>query len=419
MRTSYAQANMTPRQETDAAANEQLLYFTTPSSTLDGHTLIAISDRFGGGVPNLAQVDRSTGTVSPLSGFTQGPAACYPYFSDGPCGLNKSSPSFHPATGRLAWVEVRPDGANRVWLTSLSAQRAEVVAEFGPGRTVGYTHISAAGERLLLPLGDARLIEIAQRRRHNRDIADVYAAEGMVTRMVEVDLRTTAARVLWEEPGWVTHCQYHPVDARRVLFNHEWTWPVGLRRLWLWEHGTRAARRCRDAGVGVGGGRTSGAEDDVSHEIWTPDGRGILYHGYWRAHDEDDVPHKGRPFIGRIDLDTGRTRELFLPDDVPAGYGHYIPSPDGERIVTDALLDPAAPHDPRRRRLAILCPHWDEERVTGLLLGAAGSSWATQDEHPHPVFTADGREVIFTSDRAGRRAIYSFPAGEGSRTPAS
>jgi Tol biopolymer transport system component len=35
-----------------------------------------------------------------------------------------------------------------------------------------------------------------------------------------------------------------------------------------------------------------------------------------------------------------------------------------------------------------------------------GSSWSSQDDHPHPIVTPDGRSVLFTSDRRGSRAVY-------------
>jgi Tol biopolymer transport system component len=40
-----------------------------------------------------------------------------------------------------------------------------------------------------------------------------------------------------------------------------------------------------------------------------------------------------------------------------------------------------------------------------------GSSWSSQDAHPHPVFDPGGRSVLFTSDRAGVRAVYRVEAG--------
>jgi len=36
-----------------------------------------------------------------------------------------------------------------------------------------------------------------------------------------------------------------------------------------------------------------------------------------------------------------------------------------------------------------------------------GSNRAGQDAHPHPIFDHAGTEVLFTSDRGGRCAIYA------------
>ena len=43
-------------------------------------------------------------------------------------------------------------------------------------------------------------------------------------------------------------------------------------------------------------------------------------------------------------------------------------------------------------------------------LCVSGTSWHTQDNHPHPVLTPDQREVLFTSDISGVRQIYSVPS---------
>jgi Tol biopolymer transport system component len=35
-----------------------------------------------------------------------------------------------------------------------------------------------------------------------------------------------------------------------------------------------------------------------------------------------------------------------------------------------------------------------------------GSSWKSQDEHPHPVYNHAANAVYFTSDKSGKRAVY-------------
>lgn len=49
---------------------------------------------------------------------------------------------------------------------------------------------------------------------------------------------------------------------------------------------------------------------------------------------------------------------------------------------------------------------WARGAVIWTPLCRHGSSWRSQDEHPHPLISPDGRHVLFTSDVGGRRAAW-------------
>jgi oligogalacturonide lyase len=44
------------------------------------------------------------------------------------------------------------------------------------------------------------------------------------------------------------------------------------------------------------------------------------------------------------------------------------------------------------------------------LLCKHGTSWLTQNSHPHPIFTRDDKHVIFSSDFGGKRNVYMAEA---------
>jgi oligogalacturonide lyase len=80
-------------------------------------------------------------------------------------------------------------------------------------------------------------------------------------------------------------------------------------------------------------------------------------------------------------------------------FCHCITSPDNRLMVGDGQ-DPALPYlyleDLEKKEETILCRHDTSWKTYG----------TTQDAHPHPAFTPDGKKVIFSSDRDGLPGIY-------------
>jgi len=133
-----------------------------------------------------------------------------------------------------------------------------------------------------------------------------------------------------------------------VNFNHEWTWPLGLQRMWLRESPARGPRRLRDVGR-LAGRRYTTAHDGVSHEVWMADGTSIIYHG------ETGV---GRGFVGRLVCGRDSMVEVELPAELCESYGHFMPSPSGRAVATDSLaLVPG--QDRGRQQISMLDVDWD------------------------------------------------------------
>ena len=53
---------------------------------------------------------------------------------------------------------------------------------------------------------------------------------------------------------------------------------------------------------------------------------------------------------------------------------------------------------------------WEAKRYDWLPLCRHGSSWKSQDAHPHPIFNHAADAVYFTSDKTGKRAVYRVDA---------
>ena len=414
----------TPHPESPRNANCQLLYFTTYSVTDDAQVLAAITNAWSNHAEgaSLARIDRTTGAMEPLAIFPGPAMQAYPYFarprSDNPAedhlfngtvathGLNKSSPCLHPATGNLFFVWGREDGWGVLDCVNLRDGQRRTLLEISPERCVGYTHLDAAGEHVLLSLMDSRILGFGERRKNNQEMSENYAKHGLTTQLAEVEVATGKLTVRWEEPAWVTHVQYHPSRRDIVLYNHEWTWPLGVERIWLkadGQPGTRVRRADRSIQYRVS---PDSGRDDVAHEVWQENGEAVIYHGVrW------DAPGHPEQFVGRAPLDGSLPlQEISIPRDRPSFYGHFIPSRAGDFVITDAVANEQGLAQRKGNLISRLNMDWAHGTMEVVPLCESNTSWHTQDNHPHPVPTPDQKEVLFTSDRAGVRQIYSVPA---------
>lgn len=412
------------RPESPRTANCQLLYFTTYSVTADGRTLAAITNAWSDHPEgaSLARIDRASGRMEPLAVFPGPALQAYPYFArprsadpkqdylfNGTVaehGLNKSSPCLDPATGNLYFVWGRADGWGQLDAVNLHDGRRRTITEIPPDRTVGYTHLDPAGKHVLLSLADRRILDFGAVRQGNREMSEKYAQLGLTTQLAEVELATGKLTVRWEEPAWVTHVQYHPRRRDLVLYNHEWTWPLGLERIWLKaDGGDRTPVRRPDRPIRFRVSPDLGL-DDVAHEVWQENGEAVIYHGVrW---DAGEYPEQ---FVGRAPVDPAQPlQEISIPRDRPSFYGHFFPSRQGDFVITDAIADEAGQRQRRGNLIARLDLDWERGSMAVVPLCVSGTSWHTQDNHPHPVLTPDQREVLFTSDVSGVRQINSVPS---------
>ena len=399
-------ATVSPARITEpAGAGDQLLYFTSTSLTADDGTAVLI--RQVDGHPNLVACDLATGTTRPLTHNASGYLKSYVYFDGRPNeGFGKASVSLDPGTGRayylqglqLRCVDVR-NGAERT------------LATLPDDEVTAFTHVSADGRLLCVPTADARALEgDFPGNRPAYDIDGRVQAEGLRSYLNVYDT-TTGELVAREtvERGWITHVQFSPTEPGLVLYNHEWPGDCGVRRIWLWD-GTKH-HSLRDEGDG------RSRRDWVCHEMWSRDGRSVIYHGRYAgtASASGNVifgAGNGASFIGRCDPDGSNRVEIALPDAFTR-YGHFTVGP-GDWLVTDGYWQ--QPDDPPGEQgawIALLRPDWSRRTIEWRPVCQHGSSWKSQDEHPHPIFDHAGRRVFFTSDAGGRRAVYRVSAHVG------
>ena len=199
--------------------------------------------------------------------------------------------------------------------------------------------------------------------------------------------------------------QFSPTDSRRILYNNEWTYrDCGIRRVWLLDendhfHPVReiTGRRSRN--------------DWVCHEIWSPDGKEVIYHG---GYDGGDF------FLGRHNLETGRSEEAVF-DPRFTSYGHFTLVSGDDYLCSDGYFQMleaecdrgSREYDPEKnvdftpmtsKYITVLKVDWDKGTVDWRPLCEHGGEWYDQDSHPHPI--SDGKYVYFTSRRNRLTNVY-------------
>jgi hypothetical protein len=386
-------------------SNDQLLYFTSSSLTSDDASLSIISDR--GGCPNvftqsLSDREPVAGALVRRSANADGYLRAYVYYDGQPYrGLGKASVSLCEVSGDLYFLQGRsicrstPDGS----VASL--------AEYPSDQVTGFTHASADGMRFCVPTISERAFEgfAADKSKRTFKIDDRVRAEGLSS-FLRVYHTRTGEEVLCEPvpEGWVTHVQFSPTNRSLILYNHEHTTiDGGIRRMWLFDGSTH--HRLRQEGVG------RSRNDWTCHEMWERDGSAVIYHGIYHH-----GPMNGRAYIGRIQVrSTEAGVELSEPVELPLPegwirYGHFTVGRSGV-LVSDGYFE--SPDDSPSfsgRWISRIDVDWSRGEVRWTPLCRSGSSWNSQDSHPHPILDHKDRYAYFTSDVDGTHGVYRVDA---------
>jgi oligogalacturonide lyase len=369
-------------------ANEQLLYFTSTSLLNDDRHIIFITDRTGN--PNIFMRDMKSGKERQLSFNTEGFLKSYVYFDGNPYkGFGKASVTVDPKNGLVYYIQ----GRNIMVADTSGKQR--ILAQYPEGQMTAFTHVSTDGLRLCVSTTDARALDGDEilPGKPKYDI-DQRVREEHLSSYLRVYDTKTGKEILTErlQDEWITHVQFSPIDNRLILYNNEWPSDCGIRRIWLWNGKTHL--RMRDEGEG------RSKADWTCHEMWQRDGKAIIYHGEYK---------NGPAYIGKINPDGSGRIEISLPQGWKR-YGHFTEGAsnmiitDGYYTQPDDKLIPKAPG--QGLWICMLKVNWEQKQIQWIPLARNGSSWKSQDEHPHPIFNHSSTAVFFTSDKDGKRAVY-------------
>jgi len=210
-------------------------------------------------------------------------------------------------------------------------------------------------------------------------------------RLIVIDLQTGQAQVIREESRWLGHPMYRPHHDATVAYCHEGPHDLVRERMWLIDEDGRHARPVRAQVDG----------ESCTHEFWVPDGSRLIYVLY-REGSRDR-------WICAADPDTLHNETLMTMPPC----SHLMSNHDGTLLVGDGSGPPEDVANAEAHRFEP-DPNlylFDLNARTCRPLAGHHSSWrvhlgSRQVTHPHPSFTPDERQVLFTSDMHGEPALY-------------
>lgn len=191
--------------------------------------------------------------------------------------------------------------------------------------------------------------------------------------VVRVPVDGGEGQVLFEENYWIGHVNTSPTQPDLLTFCHEGPWEKVDNRIWGLDMSTEKVWKIRPTVAG----------ELVGHEYWFSDGIRIGYHGQ---------TVQAKPMLGSIRFDNTERHEY----DFPGQTGHIF-SLDEQLIVGDGggIIRVWKRDGNGYAGPCVLCRH--------------DSGMRTQESHPHPQISPDGRYVVFTSDRSRYCNVYTVP----------
>lgn len=380
-----------------------------------------ITDR--GGSPNVMAKDLFTGEERILTDNGKGVLKSYVYF-DGAFnqGLGKASVCLDDRKNVIYYIQ-----DDKICAAGLDGD-IRVLSSVPDGRMTAFTHVSSDGKRLCVPMTDGRCLDFDPEtegsgldKRPVYNIDERIQKESLNSYLCVYDTET--GELLFEKtiPGcWITHVQFHPLNPEVIMYNHEWPCrDCGIRRIWIYDHERDEICRVRSENLQITGKGVwpRRREDWVCHEMWSDDGRFIIYHGGYKD---------GPAMVGRYEPASGRYQEIALPEDYNA-YGHFTMDHEGNLVCDGYFKYPQEikkvrenstdngpdPHKKDGEYICKVIPDWEQGRLTWIPLCRHESDWLGQDAHPHPIYSHRGDRIFYNS-RSGKTVnVYSVSA----RTP--
>lgn len=214
--------------------------------------------------------------------------------------------------------------------------------------------------------------------------------------IMRIDLEKERAETIWGEVEWFSHTNISPVDDNIILFCHEGPWHL-LQRMWVVNALSHEVRPLLPQRQYL---------ESSGHEFFTKSGKVATQYGIrgnplssdWTYYDVIINPDGSNLERYRYRYIGKRPTHIQINSKENLGVGdRAFPDDDpGFKEGNDyvGLIE----YKNQQAKVSLLCRH--------------NTSWRTQHSHPHPIFTPDNKNIIFSSDRGGRCNVYMAPVPE-------
>jgi oligogalacturonide lyase len=153
-------------------------------------------------------------------------------------------------------------------------------------------------------------------------------------------------------------------------------------------------------------GKVHETGESCTHEFWVPDGSAMIYVSYLAGQRDR--------WIWTLDPVTLENKRLT----VMPPCSHLMSNFDGTLLVGDGCGSPADVSNSGSHDI-VTDPYlhvFDLQAGTNRAIARHDSSWkvhkgSRQVTHPHPSFTPDEKQVLFSSDAEGEPALYLADVG--------
>jgi len=224
---------------------------------------------------------------------------------------------------------------------------------------------------------------------------DMYHAKPRC-RLIRIDLATGQRDVILEKHGWLGHPQYQPFHDDTVAFCHEGPHDLVDARMWF----------INEDGSNLRCGKVHLEGEACTHEFWVPDGSSMIYVSYLKGQRDR--------WICALDPVTLEDKRLM---SMPP-CSHLMSNFDGTLLVGDGCGSPADVADAGSHDIVTdpFLHVFDLKAGTVRAVAHHDSSWrvhkgSRQVTHPHPSFTPDEKQILFSSDAEGEPALYLADVG--------
>lgn len=212
--------------------------------------------------------------------------------------------------------------------------------------------------------------------------------------VVTVDMADGRAQVAWGEQEWISHVLINPTDPDVIVFCHEGGLLVD-HRLWVVDCSVRHKRRARPL-------YEETEREFMVHEFFLPDGILGVQHTVFDGDNPERDWRRCTEYAKFLDMNGNIVQDVRLPG---MRAMHLQSRADRSFIVGDGCFpEPGGDYEPGNSTMALIRPRGGTASVEPLC--RHDSKMDSQLAHPHPIFSPDGRQVLFNSVRAETASPY-------------